>query len=61
MTPEQAVEFCRSFPLRGPIEIIQGNINAWLTGDSTFSAIAYVFNMINSDNLNWIDCMLAVL
>ncbi len=59
MTSEQAIEFCQSFPLYG-LEI-QGNLDKWLNGDTTFSAIAYILNMVNSNNLPWIDCMLSVL
>lgn len=59
MTSEQAIEFCQSFPLYGPE--IQGNLDKWLNGDTTFSAIAYILNMTNSNNLPWIDCMLSVL
>lgn len=61
MTPEQAVEFCRSFPLYGSTSAIQDNIDKWLNEDTTFSAIAYILNMLNSDNIPWIDCMLSVL
>jgi hypothetical protein len=60
MTLEQSIEVCRSFSLYGPTEVIQGNLTAWLNGDTTFSAIAYVLNMLNSDNLAWIDCMLSL-
>ncbi len=61
MTPEQAIEFCRSFSLHGSTPAIQANIDSWLNEDTTFSAIAYIFNMLNSDNIPWIDCMLSVL
>ena len=61
MTPEQAIEFCRSFPLHGSVEAVQGNLDKWLNGDTTFSVISYILNMLNSDNLPWIDCMLSVL
>lgn len=61
MTSEQAIEFCQSFPLYGSVVAVQGNLDKWLNGDTTFSAIAYILNMVNSNNLPWIDCMLSVL
>lgn len=61
MAPEQAIEFCRSLSLYGPTSAIQANIDKWLNENTTFSTIAYILNMLNSDNIPWIDCMLSVL
>lgn len=61
MTLEQAIEFCRSFPLYGPVEAVQGNLDKWVSGDTTFSVVSYILNMMNSNNIPWVDCMLSVL
>lgn len=61
MIKEQAIEFCQSFPLYGSVTAVQDNLDKWLNGDTTFSVVSYILNMLNSDNLPWIDCMLSVL
>ena len=61
MTPEQAIEFCRPFSLHGSASAVQVNVDKWLNDDTTFTVIAYILNMLSSDNIPWIDCMLSVL
>jgi len=61
MTPERALEACSVFETSGPVKVFQANLEAWLNGESTFEAVAYIFNMFSSDNLMWIDCMTAAL
>ena len=61
MSPEEAINLCTSYPLFGPVRAIIDHLEAWVAGDIPAESMFYVFNMLSSKNILWIDCMATAL
>lgn len=55
--PIDAVHACKGHRLYGDAVVTVDNIVAWLKGHVTFAETAYVLNMTNSKNIEWIECV----
>lgn len=54
----EAVQACCDEPIYAPLGVVGQNIFAYLEGSVSLSQVIYIFNMIDSRNLGWIDCMM---
>ena len=54
----EAVQACCHEPIYAPLGVAGQNISAYIEGSVGLSQLLYIFNMIDSRNLGWIDCMM---
>ena len=60
MTRLEALQSCADKPIYGPAREVASNLFAYLEGSVSLSEVIYVFNMLSSANLAWIDCIKGV-